>query len=159
MVKTAEGAVTNPLNFDFSVAAGGGTLGPIDGKKFLVFGRPRAEFPAEAVAADTAEGQAAIAAWEKSVADYNQALKTHESRTRTDRNKEMVHTGVGQATKIFEIVCRVRQPAPGNTGTGVTPVKPATLENTPAVDKGDTKDQVGEVLKKVGSRLGSAGVR
>ncbi len=158
-VRTAEGAVTRPLNFDFSVAAGGGTLGPIDGKKFLVFGRPRAEFPAEAVAADTAEGQAAIADWEKSVADYNQALKTHESRTRTDRNTGLLEKVGGQATKIIGIVRGggTVQPAPENAGAAAPQAKPATPENTPA--KGEAKDHAGDALKRFGSLLGSVGVR
>jgi hypothetical protein len=157
-VSTPEGSVTKPLNFDFSVAAGaaGPALGKIDGKKFLVFGQPRAEFPAEAVAADTAEGQAAIAAWEKSVADYNQALKTHESRARTDRNKGMLDKGVDQATKIWD---RVRgggaaQPAAENVGTAA-PSQPAAT----APAKGDSKDQAGDALKRFGGILGSLGAR
>lgn len=155
-VSTAEGAVTKPLHFDFSVAGGGTTLGPVDGKKFQVFGRPRAEFPAEAVAADTAEGRAAIAAWEKSVADYNLALRTHESRTRTDRNKGMLDKGVDQATKIWD---RVRgggaaQPAAENVGTAA-PSQPAAT----APAKGDSKDQAGDALKRFGGILGSLGAR
>jgi hypothetical protein len=158
-VVTPEGSVTKPLHFDFSVGAGGSGLGLVDGKKFQVFGRPRAEFPVEAVAADTAEGQAVIAAWEKSVADYNLALKTHESRTRTDRNTGLLEKVGGQATRIWDHVRGggTVQPATENAGTAAPQAKPATPENSPA--KGEAKDKAGDTLKHLGGILGTFGAR
>ena len=174
-VVTPEGAVTKPLHFDFSVAPGGNGLGKIDGKKFLVFGQPRAEFAADAVAEDTLEGQAAVAAWEKSVADYNLALKTHASRVRTDRNTGLLEKGVSQATQIWGLVRggngmteaapKVLGPAaPAEPGAGpvpaemaVPPAKPAAPDTQPA--QGEAKDRTGETLKRLGGVLGALGVR
>ena len=165
-VVTPEGAVTKPLHFDFSVAPGGNGLGKIDGKKFLVFGQPRAEFAADAVAEDTLEGQAAVAAWEKSVADYNLALKTHASRVRTDRNKDTARELINQGLQVLDRVQGNPGPAAGGIGKllesrTAAPVNTATNTAGPASTKaiGETKEAVGDALKRFSGLLGAFGSR
>jgi hypothetical protein len=165
-VSTPEGAVTKPLNFDFSVTAGGNGLGQIDGKKLLVFGLPRAEFPADAVTADTAEGRAAITAWEKAVADYNVKLKTHESRVRTDRNKDTARELINHGLQVLDRVHGNPGPAAGGIGKLLenriaAPVNAATNAAAPASTKaiGETKEAAGDALKRFGGLLGAFGSR
>lgn len=169
-VVTAEGAVTKPLNFDFSVTAtaNGLALGKVDGKKFASFGQPRSEFAADCVAEDTLDGKAEIARWEKSVADYSQALKTHESRTRADRNKEtareVLNKGLqvldrvkggngGAASGIGEVLGSVAG-APANTSTETNTAAPASANS-----KSQPKEKVADAVKRIGGLLGTFGTR